>query len=281
MIKNFRETVRRLIAEWVGENVETYLPAVVVDITDYEQTQQIRAVQPLPNILFEDNQFIEMPYIYNVPVEMMGTRECLFSVPIKVGDTVSLKFSKRSISELKNQISGKAYTPEEKRMYDTADCVAYPTVLNKPANLNPSAIHTEIKFRDILVSYQEDGTIVETNGVITRTYQPTGDIEITNGTYTLTITPSGTYTYINGAATFTVNSSGLIEGSNSAGEFTLQASGNMLINGCLINTSGNVITAGGTDLDALRAAYNSHVHPETNNTTPPPAGGTGTPTPTA
>lgn len=56
-------------------------------------------------------------------------------------------------------------------------------------------------------------------------------------------------------------SSGEIESNNGNGNMTLLASGDADINGCTINTSGNVITASGTDLDQLRDTYNSHNHP--------------------
>lgn len=62
---------------------------------------------------------------------------------------------------------------------------------------------------------------------------------------------------------------GTISCDNGNGNLTLLPNGNVDANGCTINTSGNVITASGTDLDQLRAIYNSHNH-----------GGAG-PTPTA
>jgi hypothetical protein len=208
MIKNFREVVRRLIREWVVGNVETCLPAVVIDIGGYQSTQQIKTLQPLPNVLFDDLQAVEMPYIYNVPVELTGTKESLISVPIKVGDTVMVRFSKRSISELKNQTSAEAYTPKNFRQFDSVDATALPAVLNSPANLNPSADHTEIKFKDILVSYQDDGTVSVTNGVVTNVYSPDGNISLNNDNATMTISPEGVLDYSSSPVSLTLTPSG-------------------------------------------------------------------------
>lgn len=57
--------------------------------------------------------------------------------------------------------------------------------------------------------------------------------------------------------TISMSPSGEINITNDAGVLTLQASGDILANGATINTSGNVITALGSDVDKIRADLNS------------------------
>lgn len=57
-----------------------------------------------------------------------------------------------------------------------------------------------------------------------------------------------------------VKDDGTIELQNENGIATLEPGGNAVINGCTIDTSGNVITANGTNLDELRDIYNTHTH---------------------
>lgn len=228
MIKSFRGTVKKLIRNYVRGNVETTLPAVVVDISTYQSTQQIAALRPLTNLVFEDNQAVEMPLIYNVPVELTGTQESLISVPIKVGDTVMLKFSKRSLDELKEQATATTYNPRDRRWFDTSDAVAFPTVINKPANLAPHPDHVEIKHKDILVSYQDDGTIVETNGVVTRTFNIDGTIDIVNENSSLNITPEGVYTYTSSPVSVTVSPTGNLANITAS---TITLNGNVVVTG--------------------------------------------------
>ncbi len=240
-IKNFYSVVVRILKEWMTDNVETSLPAIVIDNSTYEETQQLAVVQPLINKIYEDGQAIEVGYLYNVPVELPGTQESLISVPIKVGDTVTLKFSKRSLQELKDQAGVSAYTPKSRRSFHLNDAVAFPTVLNKPNNLSPHPDHLEIKHKDILVSYRDDGSVVV----------------VTND------------------STFTILPDGEMSGVNPNGYFRLAVSGDMDVNGCIIDSeTGNVTTKAGTDLDAFKAAYDVHIHahgtPNTGPPTPPP-----------
>ncbi len=197
MIHNFRNTIRRLIRDWVRNNVETTLPGVVVDISTYQETQQIAVVQPLLNLVFEDNIAVEMPYLYNVPVELTGTKESLFSVPIKVGDTVVLKFSKRSLDTLKDQAEALAHNPEDTAWFDTKDAVAFPTVLNMPANLGPHPDHVEIRHKDILVSYQDDGTIAVANANALLNIAPDGILTYTSGPVSILVDPNADSANIN------------------------------------------------------------------------------------
>lgn len=252
---NPRTTTERYIKEYLREHVETALPGIVIDIGTYEETQQIAVVQPLINLVFDDNQVVEMPYLFNVPVELTGTQESLISVPIKVGDTVTLKFCKRSLDELKEQATAATYNPRDRRWFDTNDAIAFPTTLIKSSTLHPHSEHVEIKFKDILVSYQTDGTI-----------------HITNGAVTNIISPNGNILFDNGDAQFEINPAGEISGTNSSGSFALKSSGEMDINGCTVTTSGNVITSIGTNLDEFKALYDAHQHTEQGNgqpTSPP------------
>ena len=81
----------------------------------------------------------------------------------------------------------------------------------------------------------------------------------------------------NQTVAFFLYEDGSIVGDNGAGSFTLEPAGTILANGATIPVSGNVITASGTDLDALQAevtafklVYNTHA---IDNHTPdaPPA----------
>ena len=61
-----------------------------------------------------------------------------------------------------------------------------------------------------------------------------------------------------GAKYVWLKNDGTIELSNGAAVITMQTGGSALVNGCEITPTGNLITALGSDLDALWAAYSSH-----------------------
>jgi len=96
---------------------------------------------------------------------------------------------------------------------------------------------------------KNDGEIVITNFAGMQTFFPDGKITNTNGTGFHTIYPDGRILSMNG--------NGFID---------LKANGDVDINGCIINTSGNVITASGTDLDDHD---HGGVEPGSGNTGPP------------
>lgn len=72
----------------------------------------------------------------------------------------------------------------------------------------------------------------------------------------ITITPENVITITNSQATIVMDGD----------QLDIDAPSGATINGATINSSGNLITASGTDLDALREAYNTHTHPVSGST---------------
>jgi len=254
--KNPRQIILDLIKLWVQENVETLAPATVVSNRLYEEE---RVLDVLPLILEkqEDGDIIVPDVIYNAPVSLQGSTEGVFSFPIKPGDKVLIGYVKRSLEEFIYANSPDQYLPRDTRVFGSSDAVVVGFLGQAGVDLPVSVDDAFWQFNETSITLDKDNNITIKTGDDT-TVKVNSDSSIELSTETSDITQS---------------SSGEVSISNDAGSGTLQPSGNWLFNGTTIDTSGNVITASGTNLDALRAIFNIHTHISVSSLgtpTPPP-----------
>lgn len=99
------------------------MPAEVVSIKNYRKKQVID-VKPYFKKRYSDGQEFDPPLIHNVPVKLYRAGGAWISMPLKVGHSVSLEFSDRSLE--KWLTSGARQHPDDTRMHHISDAVAYP-----------------------------------------------------------------------------------------------------------------------------------------------------------
>lgn len=145
--KTFRDTVATLVNEILQDNIRMSMPAIIVSVDEYESAQSID-VKPLVNNLYKDNIAVEYPVIYGVPVVLLGGGGALISVPLKVGDTVKLEFSRDSLQEFLGSSGETEVTPADFRRYSLTDAIATPMLPTRSNTLNPNPTDVEIKFLD-------------------------------------------------------------------------------------------------------------------------------------
>ncbi len=83
-------------------------------------------VQPLIKRKYANETVVDLPVITNVPVAYYRAGTAFISLPLKVGDTVLVIVSERSIDLWKTK--GKAVDPLDPRKFHLSDAVAYPGV---------------------------------------------------------------------------------------------------------------------------------------------------------
>lgn len=99
------------------------MPAEVISINNYRRKQVID-VKPYFKKRYADGEEVDAPVIYNVPVKLYRSGSAWISMPLKVGHSVSLEFSDRSLE--KWLTSGERQYPDDTRMHHISDAVAYP-----------------------------------------------------------------------------------------------------------------------------------------------------------
>lgn len=120
------ELLRRAIESRVAD-IHVSLPGIV---KSYDAAKQVCSVQPaVGRILFDDDAdddaTNEMPPILeNVPVEWPGAGGCYIHFPMAAGDTGTLVFCERSISEWRAQ--GVASIPGDLRVHGLGSAIFRP-----------------------------------------------------------------------------------------------------------------------------------------------------------
>jgi hypothetical protein len=112
------ELLNTFIANKVAD-INICLPAKIVS---YEFKTRKAVVKPLLNVKYNDDQVLENPLIYNVPVVHPAAGGASITFPVKEGNTVLLIFSQKSLEEwLRN---GQLVTPDDPRQNDLTDAIA-------------------------------------------------------------------------------------------------------------------------------------------------------------
>lgn len=131
-------------------NLSTSMPGVVVRM-DYER---MRAdVQPAIPRKFEDGSTEEYSVILDVPVVMPGSQNSLISIPVQVGDNVTLMFCQSDIDSWSISATGQSTPAETLRTFDMQDAIAIPGLYTSPRSLNnPAARKWPHDPKDLVVS---------------------------------------------------------------------------------------------------------------------------------
>jgi len=108
------------------DDLHTMLPG---RIEEYDAAQQRVSVKPLVKrlTLTENGEELleELPIIPDVPLAFPRSMEFFMTFPIKKGDLVMLSFAERSLDNWLAS-DGEDISPDEFRMHDLTDAVAYP-----------------------------------------------------------------------------------------------------------------------------------------------------------
>lgn len=129
-------------------SVYTMLPGV---ITKVDVAKGQCEVQPLIKRKFSDGEVLEQPRISNVPIANYRAGNAFITLPVKVGDTVELRFSQRSLDIWLSK--GGNVDPLDARKFHITDCVAYPGMY--PFDKPPTGASP-----DNIVIKNEDSTLV-------------------------------------------------------------------------------------------------------------------------
>lgn len=228
--------------------VQNWYQAIPAKVIKYDAKQQKATVQPL--IKYRDRTagvsakgLVDMPVIQGVPVVFAGTDECIISLPVKVGSTVLLHFSSRSIDNFLVSDGKATVDPQDLRIFDISDCFAIP--------LAP------IPFQKALGSHTSDVEIRMNSGKaneVKLSLKANGDLVIDSPTKVIVNAESNVE--VNTQANAVIN----VEGTTtltSGGLVTIDT-GNTTITGNL-RVDGGVSVGSDVETDAGFSA-NNHVH---------------------
>lgn len=119
-----------------ASGVNTSMPGVVVRM-DYER---MRAdVQPAVSRSFEDGSSEDYSVILDVPVVMPGSQNSLISIPVQVGDNVTLMFCQNDLDAWSISATGQATPAPTLRQFDMQDAIAIPGLFTGPRSPNNPA----------------------------------------------------------------------------------------------------------------------------------------------
>ena len=106
------------------------------EVTRYDHKKQLVDVQPYFKRRYKDGKVEDAPVIYNVPVGFLRANGAWISVPLEKGDSVWLIFADRSLEKWLS--SGESGDPQDTRIHDMSDAIAYPGVypFSDPAPIN-------------------------------------------------------------------------------------------------------------------------------------------------
>lgn len=110
-----KEAVRAAMAEHRG-----MIPATVIS---YDHTTGTCSARPDMKRNY-NGTVVEMPIIYNIPVEHPQSGEAFIHMPLKPGHKVKLTFADRSLEKWLS--NGLANDPDDSRMHHISDAMAYP-----------------------------------------------------------------------------------------------------------------------------------------------------------
>lgn len=205
---DYPDLMKRQISSHIKQHVNTAIPCEVVNVSRL-QTEQTIDVQPLINRVFEDVVVMVPSIILNVPVVFPSGGGGLISFPIKVGDTVLVIYSQRSIEEWMES-GGERQTPKDRRHHHRTDAIAIPGIYTKSSNLSPHPDNVEVKFESSSVSITPENVVTVSDGTSSVVLDGAGTTTLTNGTSTITMA-DGITTLSDGASTINMDGVGGIE----------------------------------------------------------------------
>lgn len=164
------DIISRMIESFTRDNINTAIPAEVIEVGRLE-AEQVISVKPVFQQEYRDGVVLDFPEILDVPVMFPSAGGGMLSFPIKVGETVLLVFSMRSLDNWKLRDTGAgAHLPTDNRHFDLTDAIAIPGLYTTKDNLTPNPEDVELKYTDSSIRLTKDGdVIVATEGALTVT----------------------------------------------------------------------------------------------------------------
>ena len=245
MSNSFEDIFTRLFKHGLNSSIYTSLPAEVISTDTYESEQTVD-VKPLINKVYEDGVILALPAILAVPVVLPGAGNGVLTFPVKVGDTVLIVFSMRSLDEWLEG-DGTSRTPVDVRTHYHNDAIAIPGLCTKKSHLTPSTTDVELKF------LAEDKSVLSSIKM-----KPGGDLTVD--------TKKDLVATVGGSANVTATGNATISATN----VNVTATTTTTITSPVINLVGNVNVTGnlGVTGTALNNGVNigeTHTHTQAND----------------
>ncbi len=214
-----------IISKWVNNNIETFDVAIVVDDRKYED----RLVSVLPLAVNEDSDgTLTYPaVISDCPVILQGNLDGFLHFPLTVGCKVLIGYPKESIEEFIYGSITDQYVPVDGLKFNNSQAVVLGAVGQVGQDYILSKTDFELKYFDASIRMTEASGIYIENKAVFIEAQNDGTVKITN---------------------------------SGGGEWLMASGGMIFANGCITDTDGNVTTANGTNLDQLKADFDSLVN---------------------
>jgi hypothetical protein len=156
--ESYRPTLPQLIQEALEERlmyVNTIMPAKVVEI---DETTGLLTVEPSFKRKYRhQTDAISLPLIAGVPLADMRANDAIISMPIAVGDHVTLWFSQRSLENWK--ADGRTAVPGTRNIHHISDAIAYPGTYPINKNIKTDRSLLTIKFGASQVKLAKDASV--------------------------------------------------------------------------------------------------------------------------
>ena len=148
----------------------TSIPAIVSDVSKLGSNKI--SVQPALQEELPDGKNKDITILVDMPIQWPSGGGAVMTFPIKVGDSVLVVFSMRSISDFQVSTGG-TVAPFDDRLHNLSDGYVIPGIFKDIDQPSPNASAVEIKFSGGSITINPDGTQA---GTCTETWS------MTNGT---------------------------------------------------------------------------------------------------
>lgn len=118
---NTIESLLEILKEDIFINLNVCLPATVIS---YNNSNNQANLQPSIQSVLEDDSFVDLPQLLNVPVLELGGNGLSVKIPLKSGDTGIVMFCDRDITLFKQE--KKNTQPNTLRKHDLSDGIFIP-----------------------------------------------------------------------------------------------------------------------------------------------------------
>lgn len=268
----------------------TCIPAKIISTENL--SKGLVDVQASINTRRSDGTTTEFADYLDIPLSVYSANGGLakITMPVKVGDTVTLLYSQRDTEQYLAGDMSKVYDAEALRVMGEYPVVAIPCSYTeaKPIEVDPDNV--VIQNDKIITTMTPEGDQTTENETVTVEYLNSGDITITNGDCTIEVKAGGDTSIVTSGkvdvqadGNITATTSANIEATAASATVTaatIELTGAVNITGPLtvsgvtttaaiaaasITTTGAVLgnsvgTSAGADMDDIKAKYNSHTH---------------------